>query len=81
MTHQLHYHRRVGLRLWEIPIGAIHGHRKLGFDAATHGREPVEIADYWAARQQADALNENLADCGISGLRGRVFVVANLGQP
>ncbi len=77
-THQLRFMRRVGQRCWEIPIGRIHGHRKLGFDAATraNGHAPLEIDDYYWAHQQADALNANLADCDISGLRGCVFVVA-----
>ena len=76
MSHQLHFMRRTGCRVWQIPVGEIHGHYKLGFRAATNGRQPVEIADYWHAKQHADALNANLLDCGMGeGVSGRVFVV------
>jgi hypothetical protein len=73
-TYTLKFCRRVGLRSWEIPIGRIHGHRRLGFDAATptNGHSPVTIDDYWHAQTHCNALNLNLRD---ASLTGKVFAI------
>ena len=73
-THRLEFVRRKGCRVWQIPVhlGVTTAHRSLGFTAATHGRAPTTVSDYWHARQHAEALNLNLRD---AGLTGKVFAV------
>ena len=75
-TNELHYIRMAGKRTIEIVIGRIHGHRRLGFSAYRPDGEVVRIDYYYSARRQAAALNETLAEVGITGLRGMVHVIA-----